>query len=378
MKRPIVVIADDFTGAAELAGISLRYGLKVQVSLSAVVEMNADVLIVCTDSRSMNQTDAVKITADSVKAALRLNPLFIYKKIDSVFRGHVLAELKVQMLHSGFDKALVIAANPSLGRTIYNGEYFIDGKKIDETSFSSDPEYPITNSFILELLGMQEGVVIKKTTDSLPIKGIVIGESNKEKDSIDWAVKAEDDWVLAGAGDFYTALLDKRFKSLALPGAVLLSPHIYVSGTAFKKSEELISKIAVESNCVAYLPDSMLQSGDENDEPWIKNVGRMLIEQKRVVIAMDALSVPSDIAALLLRITMAKAVKKVVERFGVKELFIEGGSTAAAILQELGIVNMLPVNELQRGVVRMRTNDFYVSVKPGSYELPVQIRELYL
>ena len=372
MKRPIVVIADDFTGAAELAGISLRYGLKVQVSLTAVVDTNADVLIVCTDSRSMNQKEAVKITADSVKAALRLNPLFIYKKIDSVFRGHVLAELKVQMLHSGFDKALVIAANPSLGRTIYNGEYFIDGKKIDKTSFSSDPEYPITNSFILELLGMQEGVVIKKTTDSLPIKGIVIGESNKEKDSIDWAVKAEDDWVLAGA------LLDKRFKSLALPGAVLLSPHIYVSGTAFKKSEELISKIAVESNCVAYLPESMLQSGDENDEPWIKNVGRMLIEQKRVVIAMDALSVPSDIAALLLRITMAKAVKKVVERFGVKELFIEGGSTAAAILQELGIVNMLPLNELQRGVVRMRTNDFYVSVKPGSYELPVQIRELYL
>ena len=225
---------------------------------------------------------------------------------------------------------------------------------------------------------MQEGVVMKKTTDSLPVKGIAIGESNKEKDTIDWAEKAVDGWVLAGAGDFYKALLDTRFNSIALPGAGLQSPHIYVSGTAFKKSGELISKIAVESNCVAYLPESMLQSGDENDDLWIKNVGRMLIEQKRVVIAMDALSVPSNIAALSLRVTMAKAVKKIVERYGVKELFIEGGSTAAAILQELAIVNMLPVNEFQRGVVRMRTNDFYVSVKPGSYELPVQIRELYL
>ena len=186
------------------------------------------------------------------------------------------------MLHSGLDKALVIAANPSLGRTIYNGEYFIEGKKIDETSFSSDPEYPITNSFVLELLGVQEGVVMKKTTDSLPVKGIAIGESNKEKDTIDWAEKAVDASVLAGAGDFYKALLDTRFNSIALPGAGLQSPHIYVSGTAFKKSGELISKIAVESNCVAYLPESMLQSGDENDDLWIKNVGRMLIEQKNL------------------------------------------------------------------------------------------------
>jgi uncharacterized protein YgbK (DUF1537 family) len=46
----IVIIADDFTGAAELAGISLRYGLATDVCLNEVVESDADVLIVCTDS----------------------------------------------------------------------------------------------------------------------------------------------------------------------------------------------------------------------------------------------------------------------------------------------------------------------------------------
>ena len=60
-----------------------------------------------------------------------------------------------------------------------------------------------------------------------------------------------------------------------------------------------------------------------------------------------------------------------------KEIFIEGGSTAAAILEELNIKNLAPINELERGVVRMIANDLFITVKPGSYELPQQIKELY-
>ena len=75
---------------------------------------------------------------------------------------------------------------------------------------------------------------------------------------------------------------------------------------------------------------------------------------------------------------MAKAVREILKQKTVKEIFIEGGSTAAAILQELNIKKLIPVNELQRGVVRMKVNDLFITVKPGSYELPEQIKELYL
>jgi uncharacterized protein YgbK (DUF1537 family) len=51
----IAVIADDFTGAAELAGISLRYGLKVELCVGKVEYKNADVLVVSTDSRSLKK-----------------------------------------------------------------------------------------------------------------------------------------------------------------------------------------------------------------------------------------------------------------------------------------------------------------------------------
>ena len=56
---------------------------------------------------------------------------------------------------------------------------------------------------------------------------------------------------------------------------------------------------------------------------------------------------------------------------------MKAGSTAAAILDELGIKKLTPVNELQRGVVRMKVNDLFITVKPGSYKIPGQIKELY-
>jgi len=74
---------------------------------------------------------------------------------------------------------------------------------------------------------------------------------------------------------------------------------------------------------------------------------------------------------------MAKAVKEIVARENVKEIFIEGGSTAAAVLEELNIKKLVPVNELSRGVVRMMAGDLFITVKPGSYQLPDEIIKLY-
>lgn len=92
----IAVIADDFTGAAELAGISLRYGLKVSLFTREVKDTGADVLIVSSDSRSMNREEALQETRHLLEQLIALNPSMIYKKTDSVMRGYVAEELKLQ------------------------------------------------------------------------------------------------------------------------------------------------------------------------------------------------------------------------------------------------------------------------------------------
>src|SRR5262245_22870941 len=147
-SKMITVIADDFTGAAELAGISLRYGLSVSICLHDEIDTDADVLIISTDSRSLKKKEALKVTAKAVRKVIELKPELIYKKIDSVLRGYVLDELKVQMELCGLHKAFIMPANPSLGRTIIAGKYFIDGKQVNETGFVVDPEFPVISSSI--------------------------------------------------------------------------------------------------------------------------------------------------------------------------------------------------------------------------------------
>src|SRR5688500_9087402 len=190
----IAVIADDFTGAAELAGISLRYGLKVDLSLGEVNSTNADVLVVSTNSRSLHKEDAINATKKTVQHITSLKPSFIYKKIDSVLRGHVIEEINVQMQLPGFKKAFILPANPSLGRTISDGNYFIDNKKIHKTAFATDPEFPINSSSIIDMLGYDQ-VNILKHTDSLPQQGIVVGEAETFDDISTWANKIDNTWM---------------------------------------------------------------------------------------------------------------------------------------------------------------------------------------
>ncbi|MBS1601830.1 MAG: hypothetical protein JST42_04125, partial [Bacteroidetes bacterium] len=75
---------------------------------------------------------------------------------------------------------------------------------------------------------------------------------------------------------------------------------------------------------------------------------------------------------------LAEAVEMILSRVTVGELVIEGGATAYAILERLGIERLVPERELAPGVVRMRAaggagargSGYCVTVKPGSYPWP--------
>ena len=186
----IAVIADDLTGAAEIAGIGLRYGLKVELTTTIHTNTDADLFVVSTDSRSLTRENAERITAQTVEAILQLKPDLIYKKIDSVLRGYVLDELAIQMELTGLKKAFVLPANPSLGRTIKDGLYYINGKAISETGFATDPEFAITDSSVLKMIRTMAGEErVLKQPDSLPSEGIVIGEAETPGETTAWVDK---------------------------------------------------------------------------------------------------------------------------------------------------------------------------------------------
>ena len=367
----IAVIADDFTGAAELGGIGLRHRMAVEVVTSAeAVTGNdlagIDLLVIAADTRSQDCESAVKEMERLTKQLIPLHPEWIYKKTDSVLRGHVLPELRAQLDVLKYERALLIPANPSLGRTITDGRYFLNGLPVHQSAFSIDPEFPIRSNDIQDMLHTRDNpVYIRKVTDELPDSGIVVGEVADSDDLHDWSSHIQPDTLLAGASGFFSTLLDewkingKNDPVPSLPG----QPVLFVSGSTFDSSRKAIRAAYKAGGPVAYMPD-------EPDYRWRDGVDLFLREQGKAIIAIEEIPGDQGRSAHRLRATMAAAIGILLRQVKVGELIIEGGSTAYAILQQAGLRTFFPEQELAPGVIRMRVREapsLYVTVKPGSY-----------
>ena len=140
----ILVIADDFTGAAEIGGIAHLFGLSVSImkEWSDTAKHNEDVIIIDTNTRRLDPEEASGKIINILEHVDFSTIDLIYKKVDSVLRGPVESEIKALMSLADKNSAVLIPANPSKNRIIKNGKYFIESIPISQTDFINDPEYP--------------------------------------------------------------------------------------------------------------------------------------------------------------------------------------------------------------------------------------------
>ncbi|MEP6676731.1 MAG: four-carbon acid sugar kinase family protein [Ferruginibacter sp.] len=375
----IAVFADDFTGAAEIAGLALHFRLTVEICATVNEKSTADLLIISADTRSMDEATAVSVTENIFKSLLKMKPDFIYKKNDSVLRGHILPEIEMQMKLMNADTVLIVPANPSLGRTIKDGNYFLNDTPIHLTSFSKDPEFAISSSDVKEMIKSNGTVSVCKRSSQLPNKGIFIAEVENKNDLDHWASLIKENILPVGGGDFFSALLAAKnipFRDEIEEAPEFQLPMLFVCGSTFSKAVASIHSIKKNGGPVSYLPAEFLTAMPVNDllmRNWASETTGILILHGRAIIAIDPETVATGTTALLLRQKMALAVEMLFAKAAVRELFIEGGSTAAAVIDRLGYNIFIPVTELKRGVVRIKVKQnegLHITVKPGSYDWP--------
>jgi D-threonate/D-erythronate kinase len=379
----IAVIADDLTGAAELGGIGLRFQLNVEISLDVPFSTESDLLIIATDTRSRPEREATEEIEKVTAAVSLLQPELIFKKVDSVLRGHVLAEISTQLKVLDIKQALLVPANPALGRTFVNGTCFINGEPIADTSFSFDPEFPVKQSDVLSMLRTgAENIKVLKPQQLDTENGVVVGEAESQDDLKEWAsLSLGKNILLAGGAGFFTSILqsldlnssfnsqdDKKFKDKKL----------FISGTTFGKSTKLIKEIYHKDGPVKYFPDSVLNGKPESDvlDSWIAEVLALIEREGKAIIAVDpASNCEKTFDAVELREITAGLVHAMFSRSSINELIIEGGSTASAILKRLGVKLLKPVSEYSPGVIRSLSNkpNLYITLKPGSYDWPKEV-----
>lgn len=350
----VLVLADDLTGATELGGIALRFGLQVRICHNLIQNPQTDVVIQNTNNRALHRGEVLKNLEDLFKDFDCQCYDFVYLKFDSALRGFIDFETSWYLKKFKRQKLLFCPINPLLKRVIQNGVYLIDGVPIHETSFKDDPEFPIQFGEIDRNLG---GEWLTLPVENLNgTQGKIIIEADDFTDLKKLAKLVAPDTLFAGAGAFFTALLEDRYQSSSDQQKIIPKPDIIICGSTHDQSRE------------------WLKAQDENvkvvwDGLDYEIVYRLIAIKRSGRIPVFAYSDVVEGTPKYLRHRMGHVISLFLEACPCNELFIEGGSTASAILKILGIDTLIPEQEILPGLVRSKIPDLnlYISMKPGSY-----------
>ncbi|MDQ7064895.1 MAG: four-carbon acid sugar kinase family protein, partial [candidate division KSB1 bacterium] len=341
----------------------------------------AGVVIVDTGTRSGSREEAERKVADLAKKQSwgPQSKTRLFKKIDSVLRGHVLAEVQSLLRHSSYHGALLVPANPSSGRTVVNGRYFVDGVPLHETEFAGDPEFPARTAEVKERLGGGAAPVeVLPSSAPIPERGIFVGEAATEAEVRQWAARLPPFFLPVGARDFFSAFLQQMGCKRKPPGVKKMRPAggiLLVSGSAAQSSRAETEKL--QQWGFRPLPALPEEADDSAKKAWLQNAARLLQSGRPVLLRLaDSPQMSLADAQHSVRFLIG-LVALLLRQTEVSELMVEGGSTASYLLRALGWRKLIPVQEMAPGVVRMRhAPNRYVIVKPGSYSWPDMIGEM--
>lgn len=394
------MIADDLTGAAEICAIAVRFGFGAWIRLWHAIDQpgasygtTPGVLAIDTDSRPLPAPEAASRVTRATNMIARAAPSFVYKKVDSVLRGNVVHEI-LAMLHAlRLKKCILVPCNPTLGRIIRDGKYFIGGKPIHQTQFRHDPTWPRISPLVRHMLAKYEGVVTAKPTDSLPPGQIVVGEASTYSDVTQWAMRLTESCLPAGGSDFFRACMESRFCSTTPAAATSPAPvpsrplqtssptrDLFICGSASDATVSFVEQMRSTGLPVITLPRKACDAELGNVE--IEQLGGILAEamlkHNRVVLAVGLPLVRDSHRACRLAEWLVQVASRAMARIRPDRIFAEGGATAVALAKEMNWYELRVLGELARGVavtqpVASYTPEFII--KPGSYPWPTSVSQ---
>ena len=161
-------IADDFTGATDMASMLVKGGLRtvqtIGIPPDGFENLAADAVVVALKSRSIPAEDAVAQSLE-VLAELRKTTArrFFFKycsTFDSTPLGNIgpVAEALEEELRA--DWVPFCPALPVNGRTIFNGHLFVGDKLLNESGMENHPLNPMTDADLRRVLAGQSAAKV--------------------------------------------------------------------------------------------------------------------------------------------------------------------------------------------------------------------------
>lgn len=157
-------VADDFTGATDLAGNWAARGLRTSVLLGVPEEGSAhgtddDAVVVALKTRSAAPDEARDLSGRAGRFLLDLGCTQLYDKycstFDSTARGNIGPVADALLELTGADRAVVVPSFPDNGRTVYQGHLFVGSTLLHESPMKDHPLTPMRDSDVTRLLAPQ-------------------------------------------------------------------------------------------------------------------------------------------------------------------------------------------------------------------------------
>ncbi|MGP5220552.1 3-oxo-tetronate kinase [Arthrobacter rhombi] len=158
----IGIIADDVTGATDVAAALSRAGLRTLFSLTTDLgddAPDADAIVVGLKTRSIAVSDAVAQSLEALTALQRVGADRFYLKYCSTFdstpEGNIGPVTEALMERLGAEMIVTTPAAPLHGRTVYRGHLFVGDALLNETHMREHPVTPMLDSSVSRLLAPQ-------------------------------------------------------------------------------------------------------------------------------------------------------------------------------------------------------------------------------
>jgi uncharacterized protein YgbK (DUF1537 family) len=407
VKLALGCIADDYTGASDLANTLTRAGLRTVQTIGVPADElelpEVDAVVVSLKSRSIEAGLAVSRSRAADKWLRGRGADHVLFKICSTFdstdAGNIGPVMDALRADSGDAIVLVTPAFPETGRTVYQGNLFVGSVPLNESPLKDHPLNPMHDSNLVRVLARQSktkiGLVglatvvrgpeaVRAHLSDLPGKGIgaAIIDAVFDLDLETIGNVALDQRLSVGASGIGLGLARalvaagkaRGGNSSTLSEAPIGGPAACLAGSC---SQATLQQIANAESAMAVLhldPDRIVTGQDEVTRALAWAAQR--ITERPILIASS--STPEEVTALQSRHgrdaaghAIEQAMADIAEglvRSGVRRLVVAGGETSGAVVDRLGIPGFLVGAEIAAGVPVLRT----VGAKEGEMSLALK------
>lgn len=404
-------IADDYTGASDLANTLTRAGLRTVQTIGVPADdlklPEVDAVVVSLKSRSIEAELAVS-RSRAAETWLRgrgaSHVLFkICSTFDSTDAGNIGPVMDALRADCGEAVVLVTPAFPETGRTVYQGNLFVGTVPLNESPLKDHPLNPMHDSNLVRVLARQSktqiGLVdlatLSRGTEAVRARlaelsgkgiGAAIIDAVFDRDLETIGLVAAEHRLSVGAsgiglGLAHALVSTGKVKSAAASsdqGAAVGGAVACLAGSC---SQATLQQVANAERIMPVLrlnPDRILTGANETQRAldWAKE----RLAQGPVLIASSA--TPTDVAALQARHgrdaaghAIEQAMGDIAEKLvksGVRRLVVAGGETSGAVVDRLGIPGFLVGAEIAAGVPVLRAVDaaageMLLALKSGNF-----------